>query len=448
MHVMKYLSISFCVAVLLLQASLAVEEAGQGSSAVANWPQWRGPLGTGVAPDADPPIEWGENKNVRWKIELPGKGHSTPVIWGDRIFLTTALPYGEELEPVPVDARNAHDQVPVTQRHKFIVMAIERRKGEVLWQRTVREALPHEGGHITASLASASPVTDGELLFAFFGSWGLYCLDLDGNLKWKVDLGTMHPLHAHGEGSSPALYGDTLVVNWDHEGESFIVAFDKQTGKERWRKKRNVRSSSWSTPLVVDEGQKPQVIVSGSDRLTGYDLATGEIIWECGGMSVENVVATPVAEDGIVYAGSSYDRRAMLAIRYKGAKGDITGSHRVLWSRPRGAPYVPSPLLYGDSLYYHYHFQGVMTRVNARTGEDDPGPLRLSGIRMVFASPIGASGRVYVVDREGNALVLSHGDEPQALALNRLDDSFSASPVAVGRELYLRGERHLYCIAH
>ncbi|HSR69661.1 MAG TPA: PQQ-binding-like beta-propeller repeat protein [Acidobacteriota bacterium] len=445
---MKYLSIPVGVAVLLLMVALAVEEVAEPAAADGYWPQWRGPLGTGVAPEADPPIEWGEDKNVRWKIALPGKGHSTPVIWGDRIFLTTAVPFGEEQEPVPVDAKNAHDQVPVTQRYKFIVMALQRQNGEVLWQRTVREELPHEGGHITASLASASPVTDGELLFASFGSWGLYCLDLNGNLKWEVDLGTMHPLHAHGEGSSPALHGDTLVVNWDHEGESFLVAFDKRTGKERWRTKRDVKSSSWSTPLIVDDGGKAQVIVSGSDRVTGYELATGLLVWECGGMSVENVVATPVAGNGIVYAGSSYDRRSMMAIRYEGAKGDISGSDRVLWNRPRGAPYVPSPLLYGDSLYYHYHFQGVMTRVNARTGEDSPGPLRLSGIRMVFASPIGADGRVYVVDRAGTGLVLSHGDEPELLAVNRLQDSFSASPVAVGRELYLRGEKYLYCIAH
>ncbi|MDA1141133.1 MAG: PQQ-like beta-propeller repeat protein [Planctomycetota bacterium] len=420
--------------------------AEEDTKAAHNWPQWRGPLGTGVAPHANPPIEWSEDKNIRWKVELPGKGHSTPVIWGDRIFLTSAAPFGEALPPKTSGAPGGHDEVPITHKHKFIVTAFNRLDGKILWQRTVREELPHEGGHITASLASASPVTDGEHLFAYFGSWGLYCLDMDGNLKWQTDLGKMHTTHGHGEGSSPALYGETLVVNWDQEGQSFIVVFDKRTGKERWKVKRD-EMSSWSTPLIVNQDGKPQVIISGSKRVKGYDLATGKVVWECGGMSVENVVATPVASGGIVYAGSSYDRQAMMAIRYDGAEGDITGTERVLWSRARGTPYVPSPLLYGDALYFHYHFQGLLTRVNAVTGEDQPGPFRLNGIRMVFASPLGAAGRVYVSDRYGATLVFRDGNEPEVLALNRLDDSFSASPAASGRELYLRGEKHLYCIA-
>ena len=199
--------------------------------------------------------------------------------------------------------------------------------------------------------------------------------------------------------------------------------------------------------LGVELGGKPQVIISGSERVIGYDLATGKVIWECGGMSVENVVSSPVVGDGMVFSGSNYDRKAMLAIRIEGAKGDITGTRQVAWRRTRGAPYVPSPLLYGNTLYFLYQFHGILTRVNARTGEDQPGPIRLNGLHgMLFASPAGASGRVYVTARNGATIVLRHSDKLEVLALNRLDDSFSASPAIVGRELFLRGEQYLYCI--
>jgi len=410
------------------------------------WPQWRGPRGTGVAPTADPPVEWSETKNLRWKIALPGKGHSTPVIWGNRIFVTTAVPFGEVRESRFSGEPGAHDEFPITQRHKFMVIAVDRRSGNILWQRTVREDLPHAGGHYTASPASNSPVTDGEHVYAFFGSFGLYCLDLDGELKWQADLGRMHTLHGHGEGSSPALAGDTLVINWDHEGASFLVAFDKRTGQERWRTPRDA-GSSWTTPIIVEENGKAQVIVSGSKRVQGYDLAGGKALWECGGLSEENVVASPVAGQGMVYAGSSYDEQALLAIRISGAAGDITGSRHVVWSRDRGTPYVPSLLLYGDALYFHSHYQGIINRVNARTGQEQPGPFRLSGVRNVFASPVGAADRVYITDREGTTIVLSHEDRLKVLAVNRLDDGFSASPAIVDHELYLRGEQFLYCLA-
>lgn len=349
-----------------LIATAAVAEGGD-ADAQYYWPQWRGPLSSGVAPYANPPVEWSETKNIRWKIELPGEGHSTPIVWGDRIFITAVVPYGEALSPRYSGAPGGHDEIPITHHYKFIVIAVNRLDGKILWQRTVREELPHAGGHYTASLAPHSPVTDGEHLFAYFGSYGLYGLDLDGELLWETDLGPMHTLHGHGEGSSPALYRNTIIINRDHEGPSFVVAFDKRTGKERWKVSRD-GGSSWTTPIIVEHGGKPQVIISGSERVRGYDLASGKVIWECGGLSVENVVASPVVSDGLVYVGSSYDQQSMLAIRFAGAKG-------------------------------------------------------------------------------GSTLVISHDASPEVLALNRLDDSFSASAAVVGRELFLRGERNLYCIA-
>jgi outer membrane protein assembly factor BamB len=411
-----------------------------------DWRQWRGPLGTGVAPGAQPPIEWSETKNIRWKTAVPGKGHSTPIIWGERVFLTTAIPYGEAVKPRFPSRPGAHDNLAMTHHHEFAVLAISRKSGKILWQQTVHKELPHEAGHVSASLASASPVTDGERVFAFFGSRGLYCLDTDGKLLWKKHLGEMHTKHGHGEGSSPALYGETLIVNWDHEEQSFLVALDKRTSTQRWRVAR-AEDTSWATPIVVEHAGKAQVIVSGTNRVRGYDLADGAVIWECGGLS-SNIVASPVASDGVVYAGSSYDTRALLAIRLDGAKGDITGTKQVVWSRQRGTPYVPSPLLYGDSLYTLQHYQGIIARLDVKTGDNQGGPFRLNAITNVYASPVGAAGRIYITSRDGVTQVMSHGEEvPKMLAVNSLDDVFSASAAIADRELFLRGERNLYCIA-
>ena len=416
------------------------------SKALDYWPQWRGPLATGVAPNANPPIEWNDKKNIRWKVELPGKGHSTPIVWRDFIFLTTAIPHGEAVRPRLPARPGAHDNLLLTYEHEFAVLAVSRRDGKILWQRTVHKELPHEAGHVTGSLASNSPVTDGERVFAFFGSRGLYCLDTSGNVLWQKRLGEMHSKHGHGEGSSPALYGDTLVVNFDQERDSFVVALDKRSGKERWKIPRP-EDTSWATPIIVEHGGKPQVVISGTNRIRGYDLAGGAVLWECGGLS-SNVVASPVSANGVVYAGSSYDKRALLAIRLDGARGDITESRQVLWSRKRGAPYVPSPLLYGDSLYTLQHYQGIVSRLDVKTGEDQGGPFRLGAIGNVYASPVGAAGRIYITSRDGVTQVISHGDKtPRNLAVNRLDDTISASAALAGRELFLRGERYLYCIA-
>ncbi len=429
---------------LLATVAFATDGPGRGV-ADTNWPHWRGPFGTGEAPDADPPVEWSDERNIRWKARLSGKGHSTPIVWGDRIFVTTAVPYGESLPPRYSTAPGTHDGVPVTQRHEFVVLAVDRRDGSVLWQRTVHRKLPHEGAHYTASLASNSAVTDGEHVYAFFGSHGLYCLDFDGELVWKKDdFGEMQTKHGHGESASPVLAGDSLIINWDHDGPCYVLALDKRTGRQRWKVDRP-EETSWSSPIVVEHEGRPQLIVSGTNRLRGYDPTTGRVIWQCAGLS-SNIVASPVAARGMVFAGSSYEKRALLAVRLSGAAGDITGTDRVVWSRSRGTPYVPSPLLYGDSLYFLTHYQGILSRVHAATGEDRPGAIRLAGLGNIYASPVGAGGRVYITDLDGATIVLSHEDTPRVLAVNRLNDGFAASAAVVGRELFLRGQRYLYCI--
>ena len=410
------------------------------------WMQWRGPLATGVAPHAQPPVEWSEQKNLRWKIPLPGQGHSTPIIVGDRVYLTAAVPTGEPQPPVYDTAPGAHDGVPVTQRHQFVVLAIERRDGRIAWQRVVREEFPHEGGHNTGSQASNSPTSDGQRLYAFFGSRGLYCLDLKGKILWQKDLGRMRTHHAHGEGSSPVLHGDTLVVCWDHEGESFLYAFDKLTGRQRWKVARDEKTS-WSTPLIVESEGRPQVVVSATKRVRAYDLATGAQLWECAGLT-DNVVSSPVQSGGLVITGNSYQQQAMLAIRFAGAKGDLTGTDAVVWQLRRLTPYVSSPLLYGDTLYFLRHNQNILLRLDPATGQPRGEPLRLPALRdFIFASPVGAAGRLYITGRDGTTVVLRHDRENALLAANHLDDTFSASPALAAGELYLRGERFLYCVA-
>ena len=276
------------------------------------------------------------------------------------------------------------------------------------------------------------------------GSYGLYCLDRDGKTVWSKQLGLQNTKHGHGEGSSPVLHQNVLAVNWDHEGQSFIVAFDKRTGRELWRSERK-EVTSWASPIVVVHEGVPQLIVSGTDRLRAYHLETGKTLWECGGLSA-NVVASPVAGNGMVFAGSSYDTRALLAIRLNGATGDITGSNNVAWTRTRATPYVPSPLLYKGAIYFLRHYQGILTRLDARTGQETAGPFRLGPIRDIYASPVAAAGRIYFVDLDGTALVLSDDKRPQVLSLNQLNDHFSASPALVGEELFLRGQNYLYCL--
>ena len=415
------------------------------------WPQWRGPLASGIAPHGDPPVEWNENKNVRWKIEIPGQGHATPIVWGDTVFVTTAIETDQRGEQNPTEVppqrrgRRGPPNITTSNIHKFAILAINRADGGIRWQQTVREELPHEGTHPTGSWAANSPVTDGEHVYAYFGSRGLFCFDMQGNLQWEKDLGDMTIKRSFGEGSSPVLYGDTLVLNWDHEGASFIIALDKRTGEKLWKVDRE-EGTSWSTPIVVEDNGRVQAIVNATNRTRSYDLATGSLIWECGGMT-SNTIPSPVTANGIVYVTSGFRGNALQAIRLADAEGDITGAEAVVWEYDRDTPYVPSPMLYDDTLYFLKHNKGILSCFNASTGEAYYGPERLEGIAEVYASPVGVSDRVYIVDRDGVTLVLKHGPKFEVLAENVLDDGFDASPAIVDTELYLRGHKYLYCIA-
>jgi outer membrane protein assembly factor BamB len=443
----------------------------------ADWPQWRGPLGNGVAPNSSPPTTWSETQNVKWKVAIPGEGHATPVIWGDKVFVLTAIPTGKKVEPSaepqpeasvqqravfgqvqpapdqrprrggepggPGGGRGGRGQKP-TEIHQFAILCLDRKTGKVLWQQTAREEVPHEGRHGTGSFSSASPITDGRHVYASFGSRGLYCYDLDGKLIWKEDLGDMRVANSFGEGSSPALHGDTLIVNWDAENESFVVALDKKTGRTLWKQTRGERTT-WTTPLVIEHEGKAEAIIPATGKIRSYEVATGKLIWECGGLT-PNVIPTPVSANGVVYCMSGFRGNSLLAIKL-GRTGDLTDSDAILWRHNKSTPYVPSPLLYGDRLYFYAGNNGTLSCFNAKSGQALIDAERIEGLSGVYASPVGADGRVYLVGREGGAVVIKDADKLEVLASNRLDEKFDASPAVAGKELYLRGHSHLYCLA-
>jgi len=424
--------------------SAAIGFCAENTKAQQNWGQWRGPLATGYAPHANPPIEWSETKNVLWKTALPGLGHSSPIVWDNHVYLTTAIPIGKKLS-VPNQPAGAHNNLDPFQKLQFTVLAIDRKSGKILWQKMLQTSQPHQSTHESGTWASNSPVTDGEHVIASFGSAGVFCLKANnGELVWKKDLGNMEVKHGHGEGASPALHKNSLAINWDHEGESYVTVLDKRTGKELWRKQRN-EPTSWSPPIIVQQNKQTLLIISATNAVRAYDLATGKVLWHATGLP-HNVVASPVYHDGIVYVGASYEKRTMFAIKLTGARGDLTGTENILWTRRAATPYVPSPLLMPDqTLYFFHHYQGFLSKVEGITGKD-LGPFRLGPMGNFYASPVAAKDRVYLTDRKGQTLVMRHNREPKMLSLNKLKDSFSGSAAISGNALFLRGEKFLYCL--
>ena len=414
-----------------------------------NWHQWRGPYMTGESPDGDPPLEWNETKNVKWKIAVPGKGHATPIIWNDTIFILTAIETDKDTQTTEQSESTpqAHRGMPTnrtTKIHKFAILAIDRQDGKILWERTAKEEAPQEGTHEMGSWASHSPVTDGEHVYAYFGSRGLFCFDMQGNLKWDRDFGQLNKRMNFGEGSSPVLYKDRVIVNWDHEGQSFIVALDKKTGKDVWKVDRD-EGTSWATPYVVEVNGKPQVITSATKLIRSYDLETGKLIWECGGMT-QNAIPTPFAADGILYVMSGFRGNALLAIRLADAKGDITDTDAIVWRHDKDTPYAPSALLVDNYLYFLRSNNGILSCFDAKTGEAYYTGQRLEGMGNVFASPLAANDRIYIIGQKGTMYVIKHDPEFKVLAKNTLEDNFNASPVVIGKQLFLRGYKNLYCI--
>ena len=432
---------------LLSALSLSTLCLAQDPATLTNWHQLRGPLANGVSPSGDPPTRWSDTENIRWKAEIPGVGSSTPIVFSDRIFLLTAIETDRKVDTIPDPKDQPMRSFGITfpnRIHQFAVVCLDRATGKPVWQKTAIEELPHEGHHPDNDFASATPITDGKSLFVSFGSRGVFCFDVDGNLKWKKDFGDLSTRNSFGEGSSPALFGDTLVTTWDHDGKSFIVAQSAATGDVLWQKDRDEKSA-WATPLILTHGGRTQVITNASNFVRSYDLASGEILWQCGGQ-VSNVIPSPVANDKLVYCMSGYRGSALFALPLD-ATGDITGTERIAWKLERGTPYVPSPLLYDNRLYFLQSNDGILSIADAATGKVLVDRQRLPEIRRIYASPVGAAGRVYLTSRDGVTLVIRHGDTFEVLATNKLSDDIDASAAVVGKELYLRGKKHLYCIA-
>ncbi len=452
-----------CVALLLAAAAVFVQAQ---NSDQAHWPQWRGPFFSGMA-RGDAPTSWSDTSNIKWKTTIPGRGHSTPVVWGDKIFITTAVLTGKPpaAPPAqPVVQPSSGDQPPTPggqgerrgrrpgadtgpqAEHKFEVLCLDRKTGKVLWQRTAKVAVPHEGYHRTyGSFASNSPATDGKYVYASFGSRGVYCYDFNGKLIWEKDLGVQMKIRlAFGEGTAPLLLNDRLIIVFDHEAGSFIVALDKRTGKELWRVPRE-ESSSWSTPLTINYDGRKQVVVAATRKIRSYDPDNGKVLWEAAGLG-SNVIPVPVYQDGFVYVMSGHRDPKLMAIKL-GKDGDLSGSDSIVWSHTRGLAYTTSPILYDNKLYVVTD-NGMISAFNATTGETYYAQVRLPKSYNFKASPVGANGKLYLATEDGDVVVARMGDKFEVIATNTLSDQvFIAAPVIVAGELFLRGQKSLFCVS-
>jgi outer membrane protein assembly factor BamB len=397
----------------------------------------------------DAPVEWSDTKNVAWRVPIPGRGFSSPIIWGDKIFLTTAVPTGDVAE-TPADAQQQGQRrgpgggAGAGREHKFVVLCLNRHTGKVLWERVAKVATPHEGYHRQyGSFASNTPVTDGQHLYAFFGSRGLYKYDLNGKLIWEKQFPPMRMRLGFGEGVPTVLDGDTLYLKFDQEQDSYMLALDKHSGKELWRVTRN-EVSSWSPPLVLTHNGRKQVVVSATTKVRSYEPATGKIIWEASGLG-SNVIPAPVSAGGIVYVMSGHREPNLLAIRL-GPQGDLTGTDAIVWTNNRGNSYTAAPVLHDNKLYFITD-SGMLSCFDAITGKPYYHQQRLPKPYNFKASPVGANGKLYLATEEGDVVVVKMGEKFEVLATNTLADQvFISTPAIAGGSIYLRSHGMLYCI--
>jgi outer membrane protein assembly factor BamB len=435
------------VAILLAAAELSAR----------NWPQWRGPSSHGLSPESNLPTTWSTSENLAWRASIAGLGTSSPIVWGDRVIVTS------QIGRSPLVGGDAHPQLArderaLAEREKpiggtrvepnltrddvwLVVEAFGRNDGRRQWEHRTRATGTLPAAHEKHNLATPTPVTDGERVYAWFGSGQIIVLDMEGRVVWTRHLGQeIAPFKTlWGHGSSPVLFGDLLILQCDHLSEAYLLAVDARTGKDRWRVDRGEDRTSHSTPLIVPGPDGPELLVNSSERIDGYDPRTGKLLWFTGSQR-QTPIPSAVFHDGRIYLSRGYRNSDYMAIR-PGGRGDVTATH-VEWQARSGASYVPS-LVYYEGLLYMTNEVGVVTCADARTGE----PVwrnRLGGV--FFASPVAGDGKVYLLSETGETFVLRAGRQPEVLARNDLGERFIASPAISGGRLFLRSDRTLFAV--
>jgi outer membrane protein assembly factor BamB len=443
------------IAAVVISFSVAV----CAESAEGFWPTWRGPASDGIAPGGDPPTTWSETENIQWKVPITTDGSvASPIIWGNKIFFQTAVktdkttgpaqsPAESEQAPPPPPAgdpegprppRGPGEDKPPKNFYQFNLVCMDRNTGKVLWEKTACEAVPHQGHQPSHGFASYSPVTDGRHVWANFGSRGLYCYDMDGNLIWKQDLVRRKTMF--GEGGSLALVAEAVVVVADGDEESWIFAFRKNTGELLWKKQRDEKTT-YGTPLAVTLDGQLQVITSGINKIRSYDPAAGDLLWECAGLEGFMIPTPVVGFDLLLCAVGGHGKGRVAAIRLEKA-----GGQAIAWQTSDLAPFVTSPLLYGPRLYVYAVNPPSMSCFDAGTGRAFYLKQPLEQFKEVYASPVGAADRIYLAGRNGITYVLKNAETFEVLAVNKLEDEFSCTPAVAGDALYLKGRRNFYCI--
>jgi outer membrane protein assembly factor BamB len=413
----------------------------------ANWPQWRGPAGLGVSVEKNLPTEWSATKNINWKTPIDGRGHSSPIVWGNRVFVTTAIegpvvPGAKAVKHMDGDKEFLHpDSVGADRKHTFKVISLDRETGKILWEQTAFEGTPYDNRHRKSSYAASTPATDGKHVYAFFGTEGLYAYDMKGKFVWKADLGKLGTV-GMGTGTSPILYENLLIMQCDEENgaSSFIVALDKKTGKEVWKTPRKVQVS-WATPLLVRAAKRAELITIGSETIIAYDPAKGKELWRHKGVQ-SNAIPSPVANNQTVFIVAGFPTKIAMAIPL-GGSGDLGDS--VAWKYEKGTAYVPSPILYGDHLYLTTD-RGILTCLDAKTGA-----LKYEGGRVPIpatftASPVAFDDKILLTSEDGDTFMVKAGSKHEILGSNSVGEPVYASPAIADGNILIRGEKNLYCI--
>jgi outer membrane protein assembly factor BamB len=415
----------------------------------ANWPQWRGPDGNGVSGETNLPATWAADKNIKWKTPVAGRGHSSPIVWGKYIFLTTAIE-GESIPnakgPMRVEdygPSGIHpDGVGADRKQTLKVMAYDANTGKMLWERTAFEGQVFDYRHRKASYASPTAATDGKVVVAYFGPEGVYAYDFKGQLLWKQDVGKLGGASV-GTSSSPLIYKNLVIVQCDADlvKNSFIVAFNLKTGKEVWRTNRD-EQVGWSSPLLANAGARIELITSGAKSIIAYDPATGKELWRSKGLE-SNAVPTPVIGGGLAFIVSGYPSKVTYAVKL-GSNGQLKESD-IAWKYNKGSAYVPSPIAYGDYLYLLTD-RGILTALDAKTGAVVYEGGRLPVPATFTASPVAYDGKLFLTSEDGDTFVVKAGPKHEVIGTNSLDEPVYASPAVAGGRLYVRGERNLYAI--